>query len=353
MTRLGAACLLLLLMPRQTAVDLERLPFAPRTAICYRASGRLTIDGAIDEPSWRAAPWSDPFVDIEGDARFAPRFTTRMKLLWDDEYLYLAADLEEPDIWGTISTRDAVIYQDNDFEVFIDPDGDSHEYYELEINALNTVWDLMLIDRTAMAGPDQRLGHRGVEDRIHLRGTLNRPGDKDDGWSVEIALPWAALKEAAPAARAPRAGEQWRINFSRVQWQLDHRDGRYAKRIDAQGSPVPENNWVWSPQGAIDMHMPERLGYVQFSNSSADSFRANPDEATRWALRRLYYRQADYMKTHGSTRTLAALGPLPVTVAGAQLHATDDLYVLTAPSPSGGIITLRQDGRIWRTDKRK
>ena len=117
---------------------------------------------------------------------------------------------------------------------------------------------------------------------------------------------------------------------------------------------MPENNWVWSPQGAIDMHMPERWGYVQFSNSSADSFIANPDEATRWALRRLYYRQADYKKAHGKyARTLAALGPFPVAVDGAQLHATDDLYVLTAPSPSGGIITLRQDGRIWRTESRK
>ena len=355
MTRLAAACLLLLLMPRQSAVDLERLPFAPRTAICYRASGRLTIDGALDEPSWRAAPWSEAFVDIEGDARPAPRFTTRMKLLWDDEYLYVAADLEEPDIWGTITTRDAVIYQDNDFEVFIDPDGDSHEYYELEINALNTVWDLMLIRPYRDGGPAiNGWDIAGLKTGVHLRGTLNRPGDKDDGWSVEIALPWAALKEAAPAARAPRAGEQWRINFSRVQWQLDQRDGRYAKRIDAKGTPVPENNWVWSPQGAIDMHMPERWGYVQFSNSSADSFIANPDEATRWALRRLYYRQADYKKAHGKyARTLAALGPFPVTVDGAQLHATDDLYVLTAPSPSGGIITLRQDGRIWRTESRK
>ena len=267
----------------------------------------------------------------------------------------MAADLEEPDIWGTIRTRDAVIYQDNDFEVFIDPDGDSHEYYELEINALNTVWDLMLIRPYRDGGPAiNGWDIAGLKTGVHLRGTLNRPGDKDDGWSVEIALPWAALKEAAPAARAPRAGEQWRINFSRVQWQLDRRDGRYAKRIDAKGSPVPENNWVWSPQGAIDMHMPERWGYVQFSNSSADSFIANPDEATRWALRRLYYRQADYKKAHGKyARTLAALGPFPVTVDGAQLHATDDLYVLTAPSPSGGIITLRQDGRIWRTESRK
>jgi hypothetical protein len=124
--------------------DFEKLPFAPKHTIVYRTPSRLTVDGKLDEPAWQAAAWSDAFVDIEGDVRPRPRFTTRMKMLWDDEFLYIAADMLEPDIWGTLTTRDAVIFQDNDFEVFIDPDGDTHEYYELEVNALKTAWDLLL-----------------------------------------------------------------------------------------------------------------------------------------------------------------------------------------------------------------
>ena len=61
--------------------------------------------------------------------------------------------MEEPDIWGTLAERDSVIFHDNDFEIFIDPDGDTHEYYELEVNALGTPWDLMLIRPYRYGGP--------------------------------------------------------------------------------------------------------------------------------------------------------------------------------------------------------
>jgi hypothetical protein len=336
----------------------ELLSFAPRQSVCYRAAAPLTIDGRLDEPSWQAAPWSDPFVDIEGPSRPQPRFRTRVKMLWDDEYLYVAADLEEPDVWGTLSARDAVIYHDNDFEVFIDPDGDTHEYYELEINALNTVWDLMLVRPYRDGGPAiNGWDIAGLKTGVAVRGTLNRPGDKDDGWAVEIGMPWAILEEAAPAGRPPRAGDQWRVNFSRVEWQADVRDGRYVKRLDpATGKALPENNWVWSPQGAIAMHMPERWGYVQFSSAPAgketEPFVAHPDEPVKWALRRLYYRQAEHLKAHGKyARTLAALGAGDVGVDGAAfapvIHAADDLYVMSAAAPSGGTLHLRQDGRVW------
>src|SRR5690606_40527589 len=52
--------------------------------------------------------------------------------------------LEEPHINGKLHKRDEVIYYDNDFEVFIDPKGTTHNYFEIEINALNTVFDLRL-----------------------------------------------------------------------------------------------------------------------------------------------------------------------------------------------------------------
>src|SRR5438132_558705 len=117
---------------------------APKGYVCYRASGPIQVDGRLDEASWQAVPWTDAFVDIEGDAKPRPRFRTRAKMLWDDQYFYVGAELEEPHVWGTLTQHDAVIFHDNDFEVFIDPNGDNHEYYEFEINALNTGWDLLL-----------------------------------------------------------------------------------------------------------------------------------------------------------------------------------------------------------------
>ena len=123
---------------QRRAADLEALPFSPRHYVAYRAAAAITMDGRLDEPAWAAAPWTDPFVDIEGDRRPAPRFRTRAKMLWDERCFYVAAEMEEPDVWGTITERDAVIFHDNDFEIFIDPDGDTHDYYELEVNALGT-----------------------------------------------------------------------------------------------------------------------------------------------------------------------------------------------------------------------
>jgi hypothetical protein len=102
----------------------------PKTYDCSRAKSSIKIDGRLDDAAWRAAPWTDYFVDIEGDKKPKPRFRTRAKMLWDDEYFYVAADMEEPHVWGTLTKHDSVIFHDNDFEVFIDPNGDTLEYYE-------------------------------------------------------------------------------------------------------------------------------------------------------------------------------------------------------------------------------
>lgn len=122
-----------------------QLPWGPLTYTACQTSGELLMDGRLDEPDWQAAPWTADFVDIEGELKPAPFLRTRAKLLWDNDFLYIGAELEEPHIWATLSQRDAVIFHDNDFEVFIDPDGDTHDYYELEINAMGTLWDLLLI----------------------------------------------------------------------------------------------------------------------------------------------------------------------------------------------------------------
>ena len=116
----------------------------PRGYVCAKLSRPLTIDGDLNKREWLAAPWTEDFLDIEGDIRPRPHFQTRAKMLWDDEFFYIAAELSEPHVWGTVTEHDAVIFQDNDFEVFLDPDGDGHDYGELELNALNTTWDLRL-----------------------------------------------------------------------------------------------------------------------------------------------------------------------------------------------------------------
>ena len=135
-----------------------------------------------------------------------------MKMLWDDQNLYIAAEMEEPHLWATLTEHDAVIFQDNDFEVFLDPDGDNQNYCELEMNARNTTWDLLLTKPYRDGGRAINAWEiAGLKTAVHLDGTLNNPRDKDHGWTVEIAWPWKGLKELTSMPMPPRDGNQWRI----------------------------------------------------------------------------------------------------------------------------------------------
>jgi hypothetical protein len=232
----------------------------PKRYACPKAATPVVIDGRLSDEVWNRAPWTDYFVDIEGDARPKPRFRTRARMLWDGNYFYVAAEMEEPHVWATLTRHDAVIFHDNDFEVFIDPNGDTLEYYEFEINALNTGWDLFLPKPYRFGGKARNEWEiPGLKTAVHIDGTLNEPSDRDRGWSVEIAFPWNALSEYAHTAAPPRPGDEWRVNFSRVEWRHEIEGGNYRK--------VPglkEDNWVWSPQGVVNMHIPERWGVVRF-----------------------------------------------------------------------------------------
>ncbi len=242
----------------------ERNPALPKHYLCEQAQGRITIDGKIGEEEWANAAWTDLFVDIEGDGKPKPRFETRAKMLWDEEYLYVSAYLWEPHVWGTLTEHDQIVFYDNDFEIFIDPDGDTAEYYEIEINVLNTIFDLFLVRTYIDQGPALHEWHcTDMLHAIHADGTLNDHRDTDQGWSCEFAIPWKTLKPFAHKPSPPRPGDTWRINFSRVEWQHEIVDGTYRRVPD-----TPENNWVWSPQGVINMHVPEHWGYLEFLGSA-------------------------------------------------------------------------------------
>ena len=232
---------------------------SPKTYECYRATHPIHIDGKIDDPAWKSAPWTPDFIDIQGPQAPKPRFRTRAKMLWDDDYLYIAAQLEEPDVKATLTQHDSVIFHDNDFEVFLKPPLQDPGYFEFEINALNTSWDLYLNKPYRLGGDaDNSWDIPGLKTAVAIQGTLNKSTDKDHGWTVEIAIPWTAYASRLPVTR-PQIGSQWRANFSRVEWPK-------GVSIDTPAAPHEhkENNWVWTPQGAVNMHIPEKWGYLHF-----------------------------------------------------------------------------------------
>jgi len=261
----------------------------PRTYIAQNTNEDIYIDGIMDEPSWNKAVWSTKFVDIEGQKK--PTYDTQFKMLWDDKYIYFFAEIKEPHVWATLKKRDTIIFYNNDFEIFLDPGGDTHNYYEFEINAFNTIWDLYL------SKPYRNKGHildgwdfKGIKSAVHINGTLNDASDIDVGWNVEIAIPWSFTTDPGGTTHVPE-NEFWRVNFSRVNWDFDLENGRYYRKKDASGNFLPEYNWVWSPQGVINMHEPEHWGYVYFAKESSNipsEFSIPEDEHIKWYLYELY-----------------------------------------------------------------
>lgn len=330
----------------------------PKGYVCYRTSSPVYPDGILDEQAWAAVPWTDYFTDIEGSLKPSPRLKTHAKLLWDDSNLYIAAELEEPHVWARLKQRDTVIFYDNDFEVFIDPDGDTHAYYELEVNALGTAWDLLLLKPYRDGGPPiNGWDIAGLKVGTHIDGTLNNPDDVDKGWTVEMIIPLSALKECAKGASPPKAGDQWRINFSRVEWRTLIEKGNYIKETNPQtDKPFPEDNWVWSPQGRINMHMPEMWGFLQFSaihaGAGTEEFVTDRDLDVKWALRMVYYAEFEYFtKNNSYSSSLVNIGlnladfskNLPVPV----IHSTRTTFESFIPSGHGNPKwVIYQDGRI-------
>jgi hypothetical protein len=333
---------------------------APRQYHCYQTPTPIKIDGKFDEKAWQQASWSDDFTDIEGDKQPRPAMRTRLKMLWDNNYLYIAAELEDQNIWATLHQHDTIIFQDNDFEVFIDPNGDTHQYFEIEINPHNTVMDLFM-PKPYREGGDALMNWdaKGMRTAVSIDGTLNKPGDKDKKWMVEMAIPFKAVGFFNQGSAAPKENSFWRINFSRVEWDTDITNGQYVKRKDkTTGRSLPEHNWVWSPQGIIDMHAPEKWGYLYFvkqpSGSAAVALPLPAMEHAKEYLWQIYRKQRDYKKEHGRyAPTMAALGLSDTTIKengltySLQMEAISDQYTATIRTEnSTESCSINQEGKI-------
>lgn len=329
----------------------EPYKFEPNSYVCYRAPHTVHVDGQIYTNEWEATPWTTYFVDIQGDNRpETPRYSCRAKLMWDDKYLYIAAEMQEPHLWATLTERESVIFQDNDFEVFLDVNGTTHNYVEYEVNALGTEWDLLLTKPYRDgAAPLNCWNMNGMKSAVSLYGTLNDPTDTDEKWTFEMAIPISSLIEVR-GMRGITPGEQWRLNFSRVQWQLEVKDGKYSK---VPGTP--EDNWVWSPTGKISIHEPEYWGFLQFSDKKAGSatepFVWNPNEDVKWALRKLYFRQREFRsKTGRWASTPKELKADDIKLNNLEfapmIYLSGDSFKITAPGYNDTSWQISTDGYV-------
>ena len=232
--------------------------------------------------------------------------------------------------------------------MFIDPDADSHLYGELELNALNTTWDLLLNRPYKDGGKAVDAWEiTGLTDGRPRRWDGQRPGRQGPGWTVEIPWPWKSLKEISDCKVPPADGDQWRINFSRVEWDYEIVEGKYHK-IPKR----PEHNWVWSPQGAINMHMPERWGVLQFSTAEPGkaTLRPDPAQAARDFLHQIYDRQAELRVKRKPFAP--RLGDIGVQPPPATSRLSDPILEVTRSGFEASVELKLPDGKAqrWRID---
>jgi hypothetical protein len=257
---------------------------------CRRTRLPIRVDGVLDDDAWQHAHWSPRFADMVSGT--PGLYDTRAAMVWDAEALYVAFRVEEPHLRASATERDALIFLENDVEVLIDG-GDW--YYELEINALGTLYEVLFVWRDAYAadlryvdaglevlargavsfgGDHERRGSTfwtgshprglrwafrdwdlpGLRTAVDLQGTLNDDTDVDRGWTVEVALPWSGLA-GLPSDRPvpPRPGDLWRLFL-----------GRFQKLQVSGGELMPHPAWTWTRQAVYDTHRPEEWLEVEF-----------------------------------------------------------------------------------------
>jgi hypothetical protein len=118
---------------------------APKEWQCRWAESPITVDGRPDEEAWKRAQVIDRFtLPWLGDRERRARTATRARLLWDREYLYFYADMEDTDLYADEKEHDAQTWDNDVFELFFKPAEDKPGYYEFQVNAAGTLMSMFL-----------------------------------------------------------------------------------------------------------------------------------------------------------------------------------------------------------------
>lgn len=217
----------------------------------------IAIDGKLDEPAWAAAPKAGPFVDV-GAGRENPSLPTQghAKVLWDGDFLYVGFEVLDKKVRGgwPEDAKDPHLWEKDTVEVMIDPDGDgdNKDYYEIQINPQNLVFDTQYDGYNSPNGGGKGpFGHEEwsakLVSAVKIHGTLDEDSDDDQGYTVETKIPWASFDKAKQSP--PHDGQSWRMNF-------------YAMQNNG--------GTAWSPiLGQGNFHKASRFGRVQWVDRAA------------------------------------------------------------------------------------
>jgi len=185
---------------------------------CHFTEKPIVIDGKIDDEAWQQAPVIDSFAMPWVKDAPRPRKGTRARVLWDRENLYVAADMDDTDLYADIEEHDGNTWENDVFEVFLKPSADKPAYYEFHVTAANTIFDIFL-PRRGHVDRFKRDGEFDIESAVSLRGTLDTWNDKDQGWSAEMRIPWTSLMRTGGR---PEPDAEWRFALCRYDFDVEH-----------------------------------------------------------------------------------------------------------------------------------
>lgn len=217
-----------------------------------QAAWPIVIDGKLDDAVWTRATTTGQLVNAgTGEPQVGGAVTGTVRLIYDNDALYLAFEVFDEDVRGGFdpAQADPHLWTRDTVEVMIDPDGDADnkDYYEIQVGPQNLVFDSQFDDyNRPRVDPDGPFGHQEwsaqLRSAVEVHGTLD-DAREDEGYTVEMAIPWSSLRLAKRTP--PNAGDTWRMNF-------------YAM----------ENNGgaAWSPiLGQGNFHRASRFGRVHFA----------------------------------------------------------------------------------------
>lgn len=219
----------------------------PPVYSCPRAAVAPMIDGRLDDAVWKSAPEVTLVLSATGEPATK---NTKVRMCWDDRFLYIAFECVDADIWGTMTKRDDLIYREEVVEAFLDPDCDLVRYYEFNVNPRNVIFDAYIVNPDGLnPGEGTAFGWNceGVRSGVVVDGTLDDRIDTDRGWTCELAIPFAGL-----GRQTPRPGERWRANLYRIDL-----------------TPEPAEFQAWSPTlyHPPRFHVPRRFGTIFFTEA--------------------------------------------------------------------------------------
>jgi len=218
----------------------EHMTTAPMTS-AVRATGPIQIDGRPDETAWLAAPVISEFTQIEPDDGAPPTQRTEVRILFDDDNLYVAAWLYDT---GRLSTRlgrrDSRWPDTDSFILFLDTYHDHRTAYRFTVNPSGVIRDEIITGGggggPGGGGPGGPSGTGFGDDSWDPVWDV-RTSTSEEGWFLEMRIPFSQLRFS------PTDDQIWGL-------QVDRRIGRNLEHV------------TWSHTSRLERATVGRFGHL-------------------------------------------------------------------------------------------